>query len=139
MDEIKEFSFVVCPDYSVFGDFLNYKQIDAMARSGEIGYVLSTYGIKTVVNFRATYEWAYELALEGIPENGVVAIRTLGALRDKESRGLLNNSIEALLRTVPLKAVLVYGLLPADVFSKFIEAGVEVWQFDSKIVEFYKK
>ena len=58
-----------------------------MARSGEIGYVLSTYGIKTVVNFRATYEWAYELALEGIPENGVVAIRTLGA---PSSVGLLS-------------------------------------------------
>ena len=48
IDELKEFSFVVCPDYSVYGNFPNYKQIDALSRSREVGYILSTYGIKAV-------------------------------------------------------------------------------------------
>ena len=137
ISEIKDFSFVVCPDYSVFGDFPNYKQIDALARSREVGYILSTYGIKVVVNFRATYEWTYELALEGIPRGGVIAIGTLGALRDKESRKLLDNSINALLKRVSLKAVLVYGSAPGGMLDKFAEAGVEVWHFNSRIGDFY--
>ena len=74
IDELKEFAFVVCPDYSVYGNFPNYKQIDALSRSREVGYILSTYGIKAIVNFRATYEWTYELALTGICSNGIVYI-----------------------------------------------------------------
>ena len=46
IDELKDFKFVVCPDYSVYGNFPNYKQIDALCRSREVGYILSTYGIK---------------------------------------------------------------------------------------------
>ena len=35
--DLKQFSFVVCPDYSVYGNFPNYKQIEAMAKSREVG------------------------------------------------------------------------------------------------------
>lgn len=133
IDELKEFAFVVCPDYSVYGNFPNYKQIDAMSRSREVGYILSTYGIKVVVNYRATYEWSYELALTGMCLNPVVAIGTLGALRDKESRELLKNSIDLLVEYVKPRCIIVYGFAPKDVFAAAFENEVEIWQYDSEI------
>ena len=133
IDEIKEYSFVVCPDYSVYGNFPNYKQIDAMSRSREVGYILSTYDIKIVPNFRATYEWTYELALTGICYNGIVSIGTLGCLRDKESRILLKNSVQALVEYINPRTIIVYGYAPDDIFQVARDAGADIWQFDSEI------
>ena len=131
--ELKEFAFVVCPDYSVYGNFPNYKQIDALSRSREVGYILSTYGIKVVVNYRATFEWTYELALTGICYNGIVAIGTLGCLRDNESRTLLKNSVQKLVEYIKPRVIIIYGYAPEDIFKFATDSGCEIWQFDSLI------
>lgn len=133
IEELKEFAFVVCPDYSVYGNFPNYKQIDSMSRSREVGYILSTYGIKVIVNFRATYEWTYELALTGICYNGIVSIGTLGCLRDKESRTLLKNSVQALVEYIKPRIIIVYGYAPDDIFQVARDSDIDIWQFDSEI------
>ena len=135
IDELKEFAFVVCPDYSVYGNFPNYKQIDAMSRSREVGYILSTYGIKVIVNYRATYEWSYELALTGICYRGIVSIGTLGCLRDNESRKLLKDSVEALVKFVQPRVIIVYGSAPDDIFMAAKDNGTDIWQFDSEIAK----
>ena len=133
IDELKEFAFVVCPDYSVYGNFPNYKQIDALSRSREVGYILSAYGIKVVVNFRATYEWTYELALTGICYEGIVSIGTLGCLRDNESRTLLKNSVQELVEYIKPRIIIVYGYAPDDIFKVARDSGADIWQFDSEI------
>lgn len=133
--EMRKFAFVVCPDYSVYGNFPNYKQIDAIARSREVGHILSTYGINVVANFRATYEWTYELALTGICYNGIVSIGTLGCLRDKESRTLLKNGVRALVDYVHPRIIIVYGYDSNDIFEVARDKGIDIWQFDSKIAK----
>ena len=133
VNELSEFAFVVCPDYSVYGNFPNYKQIDAMSRSREVGYILSTYGIKVIVNYRATYEWTYELALTGICIGSIVAIGTLGALKDKESKKLLKASIDALVEYVKPRSIIVYGSAPSKIFENALKNNVEIWQYDSEI------
>ena len=130
IDELKEFAFVVCPDYSVYGNFPNYKQIDALSRSREVGYVLSTYGIKVIVNFRATYEWSYELALTGICYNGIVSVGTLGCLADKESKSLLKNSVIALAEYIKPRIIIVYGYAPDDIFKIAKDVGIDIWQYN---------
>ncbi len=139
ISELKEFAFVVCPDYSVYGNFPNYKQINAMSKSREVGYVLSTFGIKVVVNFRATYEWTYELALTGISYNGIVAIGTLGCLKDKQSRKLLKNSVKALIEYVKPRILIIYGSAPSDIFNIVNKIGCSIWQFDSSISKAFKE
>ena len=126
IDELIEFAFVVCPDYSVYGNFPNYKQIDALSRSREVGYILSTYGIKVVVNFRATYDWTYELALTGICYEGIVSIGTLGCLRDKESKTLLKNSIKELVEYIKPRIIIVYGYAPEEIFKIAIDNGTNI-------------
>ncbi len=138
IEEIKDFAFVVCPDYSVYGNFPNYKQIDSMSRSREVGYILSTYGIKVIVNYRATYEWTYELALTGICCNGIVSIGTLGCLRDNESRTLLKNSIDELVEYVKPRIIIVYGYAPDDIFQVAKNNDVDIWQFDSEISKAFR-
>lgn len=138
IDELKEFAFVVCPDYSVYGNFPNYKQIDAMSRSREVGYVLSTYGIKIVVNYRATYKWSYELALTGICYNGIVSIGTLGCLRDKDSRALLKDSVQALVKYIKPRVIIVYGYAPDDIFQIAKDNVADIWQYDSEISKAFR-
>ena len=130
IDELKGFAFVVCPDYSVYGNFPNYKQIDALSRSREVGYILSTYGIKVIVNYRATYDWSYELALTGICYNGIVSIGTLGCLADKESKTLLKNSVIALVDYIMPRIIIVYGYAPDDIFKIARDVGIDIWQYD---------
>lgn len=139
INEIKEFSFVVCPDYSVYGNFPNYKQIDAMARSREVGYILTTYGIKVIVNFRALYEWTYELALTGICVNSIIAIGTLGTLKDKETKELLKNSVKAVINYVKPRCIIVYGFAPEEIFGEAKELGIKIWQYDSEIKAAFQK
>lgn len=132
-EEIKDFAFVVCPDYSVYGNFPNYKQIEALAKSREVGYVLTTFGIKVVTNYRATFEWSYELALSGIVKESVVAIGTLGALKERKTRELLRDSVNALVRFIKPRAIVVYGKAPKDVFFEALKTGIQIWQYDSVI------
>ena len=139
VSELKEFAFVVCPDYSVYGNFPNYKQIDAIARSREVGYILSTYGIKVVVNFRATYEWSYELALSGICYNGIVSIGTLGCLRENDTKKLLKDSVIELVKYINPRIIIVYGNAPDEIFKVAKDAGTEIWQYDSMISRAYKR
>ena len=139
VSELKEYAFIVCPDYSVYGNFPVYKQIDAMARSREVGFILQDRGVKVVVNFRATHEWSYEAALSGISLGQTVAIGSLGALRDSESRKLLKDSVVALAECVCPKIVFVYGSAPNDVFYPLIECGTEIWRFDSEIAKSFGK
>ena len=94
---------------------------------------MSTYGIKAVVNFRATYEWTYELALTGICYNGIVSIGTLGCLRDNESRTLLKDSVQALVEYIKPRIIIVYGYAPDDIFRVAKDSNVNIWQFDSEI------
>lgn len=112
IDELKQFAFVVCPDYSVYGNFPNYKQIEALSKSREVGYILSTYEVKVIINYRATHRWTYELALSGMEKNQTIAIGTLGALREKGTRKMLKNSIDALIKHIEPKKVLI---IPSDV------------------------
>ena len=86
-----------------------------------------------MVNYRATYEWTYELALSGICFNSIVSIGTLGALKDKESRGLLKNSIDVLVNNIHPRMILVYGNAPTDVFASVIKNNIRIVQFDSEI------
>lgn len=138
IDELKDFAFVVCPDYSVYGNFPNYKQIDAMARSREVGYILSNYGIKTIVNYRATFDWSYELALEGICSNGIVSIGSLGALQNKETRMLFKKSIIMLVKYVKPRLIIVYGYTPDDIFMIAKKKKIEIWQYDSEISKAFR-
>ena len=133
ISELEQFAFVVCPDYSVYGNFPNYKQIEALSKSREVGYILSTYGIKVVVNYRATYEWTYELALTGICYNGIISVGTLGCLKDKESKSLLKDSIEAIVNYIKPRTIIVYGYAPNNIFAIAKDNGAEIWQFDSEI------
>lgn len=135
VSELKEYAFVVCPDYSVYGNFPIYKQIDAMARSREVGFILQDRGVKVIVNFRATHEWSYEAALSGLTVGQTVAIGSLGALRDRDSRMLLRDSVVALADCVCPKIVIVYGYAPDDVFGPLKECGAEIWRFDSEIAK----
>ena len=95
--------------------------------------LLITYGINIVINYRATYEWSYELALTGMCFNPIVAIGTLGTLRDKESRELLKNSIDLLVEYVRPRCIIVYGFAPKDIFTAAIDSEIEIWQYDSEI------
>lgn len=131
--ELREFAFVVCPDYSVYGDFPNYKQIEALSKSREVGFILSTFGIKVVVNYRTAYPWTYELALSGIPKYAVIAIGTLGAVREKETRIMLREGVDYLIEYLKPRALLIYGPAPQDVFKKAIENAIPLWQFDPAI------
>lgn len=133
--ELKQYAFVVCPDYSVYGNFPIYKQIDAMARSREVGFILQDRGVRVIVNFRATHEWSYEAALSGMSIGQTVAIGSLGALRDSESRKLLTNSVVALAECVCPRIVIIYGYAPDDVFGPLKECGAEIWRFDSEIAK----
>ena len=135
VSELKQYAFVICPDYSVYGNFPIYKQIDAMARSREVGFILQDKGVKVIVNFRATHEWSYEAALSGLSKGQTVAIGSLGALRDRESRKLLRNSVKVLAECVCPKVVIVYGYAPDDVFRPLIDCGAEIWRFDSEITK----
>lgn len=139
ISEIKDFAFVVCPDYSVYGDFPNYKQIDAIARSREVGYILSTYGIKVVINYRATFPWTYELALSGMEDGQIVAIGTLGALKDRTTRGILKKSIDILVRTRHPSLIIVYGAAPQDVFKEVINNRIPIWQYNAEISNKFKE
>lgn len=136
---IKRFNGVILPDFSLYRDMPFVMQLWNIYRSRAIGFWLQENGIKIIPNIRFGDKRTYNCCCDGIEQNTVIAIGTYGTLKCKEDRKIFCDGLEIIAKRLKPEAIIVYGAAPDDIFGKYINLGIKIYQFDSGTAAYYKE
>lgn len=103
----------LAPDFSLWTDMPLVMQMWQVYRSRWCGAWLLTHGVGSVV---PTVSWStpesYPFAFAGIARGSVVAVSTVGTVRDPEARALFDAGYAEMIDRIQPAAIAVYGTLP---------------------------
>ena len=126
LEELARFKGVVSPDCSVYRDMPLVLQAANTYMNRAVGSFLQSQGLYVVPNVRwgdersfTTVELPEKLAFLGVERESIVSIGTHGCCKSKEDKYYLKAGLEAMLEELAPCVVLVYGPMPAAVFSDY--------------------
>ncbi len=127
VSELKNYSAFVSPDCSLYRDMPLCLQITNTYFNRAIGSFIQNNGIYTIPNVRWSDERTYttcklpeKVAFLGVPKNSIVSIGTYGCIKGNENKYYFKAGLDAMLRELTPKVVLVYGNMPDDIFENYV-------------------
>lgn len=140
-DILKHFKGIITPDFSTYQDFPDPLKRWNTYRMRAYGYWYGTLCKKEVINnARWGTEETYDYCFDGIEENSIVAIGTVGGSpyklinRERFEKGLL----ELIKRKHP-SCIIVYGSANYCCFKNLEKCGTKIIQFNSRTSTFFDK
>lgn len=112
---LKRFKAVLQPDFSLYSDFSRAAQIFNHYRKQWLGRYWQEAGIDVIPTICWSDETSFEWCFDGVPQNSIVSISTVGGFRSKESKAnWLKGYHECIKRLQPSK-ILLFGAKYAEV------------------------
>lgn len=106
---LKQFHSVLTPDFSLYMDMPEPMQAWNRYRSQTLGYFWQKEGIKVIPTLSWAQPETYKFCFEGIPKGSTVAVSTVGIKKNKAFIETFCDGMQAALRIVKPKRVLLYG------------------------------
>lgn len=131
VDKLKRFPGIISPDLSIYRDMPQPLQIFNNFRNRTLAHWFSEQGFKVIPNIRWGDESTYSFCFDGIEANKPVCVSTLGVLKHKEDRESFKRGFAEMVRRLSPSIIIVYGQMPADVFSDYQESGIPFIHFDT--------
>src|SRR5206468_33366 len=97
------------PDFSLWSNMPLVMQVWQVYRSRWCGAWLLSHGVTVIPTVSWSTPDSYPFAFAGIAPGSIVAVSTVGVVRDPEARALFAAGYAAMLDTVRPARVLVYG------------------------------
>lgn len=97
------------PDFSLWVDMPLVMQLWQVYRSRWCGAWLLTHGVSVIPTVSWSTPDSYPFAFAGITPGSVVAVSTVGVVRDRDARALFTDGYAAMLGAIRPALVLVYG------------------------------
>lgn len=119
LDEFKEYGYVITPDCSLYLDQPLCLQIVNTYLNRAVGHYLQQNGIKVIPNVRWGDERSYEFCFDGVPENYIISVSTLGCIRSYEEKYYFKKGLEEAIRILKPRVIIVHGDAPEEVFKEF--------------------
>lgn len=126
LPQLKTFSSIISPDYSLYRDMPLCLQIANTYLNRAIGYYLQSNGLYVIPNVRwgdersyTTTELPEKFAFLGIPKNSIVSIGTYGCIKSRENKQYFKDGLSAMIEELSPQVVLVYGGMPDSIFNDF--------------------
>lgn len=140
-DILRHFKGIITPDFSTYQDFPKPLKIWNTYRMRAFGYWYGTICKKQVINnVRWGTEETYKYCFDGIEQNSIVAIGTVGGSpyklidRERFEKGLVE-----MVRRLKPRCIIVYGSANYPCFEKLAKEGILILQFDGRTASFYKE
>lgn len=125
------FDGVLTPDFSLYLDMPKVMQIWNVYRSRLLGQWWQNRGLRVVPTVSWSDEASFEFCFDGIPEKSVLAVSTVGVMKDSESLKLFKNGLKELVsRKHPLKLI-AYG----NRIKEYDYEGCDVVYFGNSVTE----
>lgn len=137
LDKLKDAGGIICPDYSLYGDFPEAQKIWNTYRSRSIGCFINMIGGVAVANFHANGPDSYKYCFGGIKKHDIVAVSTVGCLRSSADKELFLQDLEELIKRIEPKVIILYGNNNKDVIDLFKKYNQKYLFFSSEISKAY--
>jgi hypothetical protein len=124
LERLKKFDYVISPDFSTNIDFPKALKIYNFYRMRAFSYFLLKNGIKVINNVRWSTPSSYDYCFDGIPKHNVVAIGTVGCIKQKKYWKLYQQGLDEMIKRIEPPAIIVYGSVPDRFFKKYKENGI---------------
>ena len=136
---IRHFAGVITPDFSTYQDFPEPIKIYNTYRMRAFGYLLSTNGIPVINNVRWGTPESYKYCFDGIPQNSIVAIGTVGGSpRKLIDRKRFEDGLYEMVERLKPHTIIVYGSARYDCFEELKNQGINIVAFSSKTAKAFE-
>lgn len=138
LDKFADVGGVICPDYSLYGDFPEALKIWNTYRSRAFGSYINSIGGIAIPNFHANGPDSYEYCFGGLRKHTIVAVSTLGCLRSNADKSLFLQDTEELIKRIKPKIIILYGNKNKEVLELFKKYNQNYMFFPSDISEAFR-
>lgn len=111
---LKQFQYVMTPDFSLYTDFPKALQIYNHYRKHWIGAYLQENGVKVIPTVCWSDEQSFEWCFDGEPTHSVVAVSSVGTRQKKGAYELFLAGYREMLRRLEPQLILFYGEPPEE-------------------------
>lgn len=106
---LKSFDCVLSPDFSLYMDMPLPMKIWNVYRSRAVGHYWQQHGLMVIPTLSWAGEETFKFAFEGVPKGSIVAVSTVGVVRDTTATDIWKAGMDEAMKRIKPKAVLVYG------------------------------
>lgn len=131
---LSHFAGIITPDFSLYQDFPLPLKLWNVYRMRAFGYWFGTLcGHAVINNVRWGTSETFWYCFDGIPENSVVAIGTVGGSpRKLDDRERFEEGLKELVRRLHPHTIIVYGSANYKCFKELEEQGITILAYPSK-------
>lgn len=109
VERLKKFDCVLSPDFSLYVDMPMAMKIWNVYRSRLIGQIMERNGIQVIPTVSWAEKETFKFCFDGLPENKVLSVSTVGVQRDKIARNLWQYGMDELIDRLHPQTLLIYG------------------------------
>ncbi len=109
IDVLKQYDCFLSPDYSLYMDMPKAMQLWNVFRSRLVGQIMQDAGITVIPTVSWSDAESFDFCFDGLPENAVLAISTVGVLRSEEAKKIWKAGVDELIKRKKPSCLLVYG------------------------------
>lgn len=111
---LSEFSCVLTPDFSTYRDMPMAQQLYNHYRKHWLGTYWQLHGLKVIPTISWSDERSYDWCFDGEPVGGVVAVSSVGCLKNKDATRLFLQGYGEMMRRLEPSWVIFYGKVPLE-------------------------
>ena len=134
IEVLKDYDCVLTPDFSLYMDMPISMKIWNVFRSRLIGQMMQDEGLTVIPSVSWAESATFDFCFDGLPENSVLSISTIGVKRDDAAFEIWKAGTEELIKRKHPKVLLVYGGA-----VDFDYGDTKVFYFDNAVTERMKK
>ena len=140
LEIIKHFAGIITPDFSTYQDFPEPVKLYATYRMRAFGYWAGKEGVHVINNVRWGTEETYSYCFEGIPDNSIVCIGTVGGgPRKLENRERFEKGMYKMVEVLHPHTILIYGFAKGECFDKLRKQGINIVSYPSKTARDFER
>lgn len=130
---LKKFNGIIEPDFSIYRNLPLAIQIYNVFKNRSLASWYQNNGIHVIPNIRFGDTRSISFFCDGVEKNGVIAIGTLGVIKNKINRNYLIEGLYYANLILRPKIIIVYGTAPNEIFNAYKKNGIKIIQFKSEI------
>ena len=137
---LRHFSGVITPDFSTYQDFPEPLKIYNTYRMRVFGYWLGINGISVINNVRWGTKESYRYCFDGIEQNSIVSIGTVGGSpRKYVDRVRFERGLNELVKVLSPHTIIIYGSANYPCIEQLKEQGIKIIAFSSETARAFER
>lgn len=111
---LREFRYVMSPDFSTYTDFPKAIQIYNHYRKHWVGAYLQEAGIKVIPTISWSTPDSFDWCFDGEPEGATVSVSSVGCMGNRKKKELFLAGYQAMIERLHPETIIFYGKVPDE-------------------------